>query len=76
MKTRISRPNQTLNRKGRYSRRSEADVEVRSAAGTLSLESAYGSVKPLRQPEDFKCVTQAAKDAKAERTSISSNKGG
>lgn len=76
MKTCNSRPNQTSNRNGRDSRRSEADVEVRSVADTFSLESAYGSVKPLRQPEDFKWVTQAAKDAEAERTQKSLNKGG
>lgn len=76
MKTCNPRPNQTTNRKGRDFRTPEADGEVRSAADTFNLESAYGSVTPLRQPEDFKWVTQAAKDAKAERTYQSLNKGG
>ena len=42
--------------------------EVRLEPVPFSLESAYGSVKPSSKPEDFERVTQAAKDAKAEKT--------
>ncbi len=34
----------------------------------FTLESAYGSVKASKKPEDFKRITQVAKDAKAEET--------
>ena len=42
--------------------------EVRLAPASFSLESAYGSVTPRDQPEDFEAVSRAVKDAKAERT--------
>ena len=35
---------------------------------SFSLESAYGSVKPIHRPENFKEITRIAKDAKAEAT--------
>ncbi len=34
----------------------------------FSLETAYGSVKPSRKPEDFGALIRMAKDAKAEET--------
>ena len=34
----------------------------------FSLESAYGSVKPSKHPEDFDEVSRNAQDAKAEDT--------
>ena len=43
-------------------------AEVRLAAGSFSLESAYGSVKPSRKPESFDKIARRAKDAKAEET--------
>ena len=42
--------------------------EVRLAAASFSLESAYGSVKPSRNPEDFEEVSRNAKEAKADET--------
>ena len=42
--------------------------EVRLAAASFSLESAYGSVKPSKRPERFDEIERSAKDAKAERT--------
>lgn len=42
--------------------------EVRLVPASFTLESAYGSVKPSRRPEDFEELSQAAKDAKAEKT--------
>lgn len=42
--------------------------EVRLEAASFSLESVYGSVKPSKKPEDFNKVSQAAKDAKGEKT--------
>ena len=44
------------------------DGEVHLAPAAFSLESAYGSVKPSRKPEDFDEVSRAAKEAKAEKT--------
>jgi AbrB family looped-hinge helix DNA binding protein len=44
------------------------DGEVRLAPVSLTLESAYGSVKPSKRPEDFDQISRAAKDAKAEQT--------
>lgn len=41
---------------------------VRLAAAAFSLESAYGSVKPSGNPEDFDEVSRDAKDDKAEET--------
>ena len=35
---------------------------------SLSLESAYGSVRPSAKPEDWDEVSRNAKDAKAEKT--------
>ena len=34
----------------------------------FSLETAYGSVKPSRKPEDFDALIRITKDAKAEET--------
>ena len=42
--------------------------EVRLAAVPFTLESAYRSVKPSNNPEDFEAISQNAKDAKAEET--------
>ena len=42
--------------------------EVRLAAATFSLESAYGSVKASANPEDWDKITRNAKDEKASRT--------
>ncbi len=42
--------------------------EVRLAAASFSLESAYGSVEPSGKPEDFEEVSRDAKEAKAEDT--------
>ena len=44
------------------------DGEVRLAPASFTLESAYGSVKPSKKPEDFEEISRAAKDEKAERT--------
>ena len=44
------------------------DGEVRLAPASFSLESAYGSVKPSKKPEDFDEVSRTAKEAKAEET--------
>ena len=44
------------------------DGRVCLSQETFTLESAYGSVMPLRRPEDFEDVSRAAKDEKAERT--------
>ena len=44
------------------------DREVRLMPVSFTLESAFGSVKPSQEPEDFKEVSRAAKDAKAEET--------
>ena len=41
---------------------------VSLAPAAFSLESAYGSVKPSRSPEDFDKISQIAKAAKAEQT--------
>ena len=42
--------------------------EVRLAPAAFSLESAYGSVKPSKRPEDFDEVSRIAKETKAEKT--------
>ena len=42
--------------------------KVRLAAASFTLESAYGSVKPSKRPEDLDEVSRKAKDAKAEET--------
>lgn len=41
-------------------------TEVRLAPASFSLESAYGSVKPSREPEDFDEISRIAKESKAE----------
>ena len=43
-------------------------AEVRLAAVSFSLESAYGSVTPSSMPERFDEIARSAKDAKVERT--------
>ncbi len=40
--------------------------KVHLAPAAFTLESAYGSVKASKSPEDFKAIIHAAKDAKAE----------
>ena len=45
-----------------------AEGEVRLKPVAYSLESAYGSVKPSRKPEDFDELSRVARDAKAART--------
>ena len=45
-----------------------ADGEVRLKPVAYSLESAYGSVRPSRKPEDFDELSRVARDAKAEQT--------
>ncbi len=42
--------------------------EVRPVSAPFTLESAYGSVQPSSEPEDFDAITRAAKDAKAAKT--------
>lgn len=44
------------------------DGEVHLAPVSFSLESAYGSVKPVETPENFEEISRIAKNAKAERT--------
>jgi AbrB family looped-hinge helix DNA binding protein len=41
--------------------------EVRLVPAGFTLETAYGSVRPLQQPEDFKQRAREAKDELAER---------
>ena len=43
-------------------------VGLRLAPAPFSLESAYGSVKPVEKPENFEEISRAAKEAKAEKT--------
>ena len=38
------------------------------ANASFTLESAYGFVKPIRRPENFKEIARIAKDEKAERS--------
>ena len=45
-----------------------ADGEVRLRPVSYSLESAYGSVGPAAEPQDFDELSRAARDARAERT--------
>ena len=45
-----------------------ADGEVRLRPVSYSLESAYGSVEPAGEPQDFDELSRAARDARAERT--------
>ena len=42
--------------------------EVRLAVPSFTLESAYGSVRPSRKPEDFDEISRDAKQGKAEET--------
>ena len=42
--------------------------EIRPAPARFTLESAFGSVKPRRRPEDFGALTDAAKAARARET--------
>lgn len=42
--------------------------KVRLAPAAFTLETTFGSVRPSKRPEDFKRMTQAAKEAKAEET--------
>jgi len=44
------------------------DDEVSLVASEYTLESAYGSVKPLSRPENFKKLSRIAKEEKAART--------
>lgn len=44
------------------------DGEVRLESAPFSLESAYGSVKPVEMLEDFAKISREVKDAKAEKT--------
>ena len=44
------------------------DGDVRLAPASFDLASAYGSVKPKQQPEDFEEASRIAKDEKAEKT--------
>lgn len=44
------------------------DGGVRLEAAPFSLESAYGSVKPVEMPEDFVKISREVKDSKAEKT--------
>ncbi len=46
----------------------EEGSEIRLRATLFSLESAYGSVKPSANPEDFTEISRNAKDAKSEDT--------
>ena len=41
--------------------------QVRLTSAAFTLETAYGSVKPLSRPEDFKAVSRAAKGEHVER---------
>ena len=41
---------------------------IPAESSALSLESAYGSVEPSENPEDWDEVSRNAKDAKAEKT--------
>ena len=41
---------------------------VRLTPAIFSLESAYGSVTPVETPENFEEISQAAKEAKGEKT--------
>lgn len=44
------------------------DGKVYLAPAAFTLESAYGSVKPVGGPVDWESVSRAARDAKAEET--------
>lgn len=40
---------------------------VRLKPARFTLESAYGSVKPSRTPEDFEAISRTVKEARAEK---------
>ncbi len=42
--------------------------EVRLRPVSYSLESAYGSVEPTGEPQDFDELSRSARDARAERS--------
>ena len=44
------------------------DGKVSLAPAAFSLESAYGSVKPSRKPEDFEALIREAKVARVEES--------
>lgn len=44
------------------------DGGVRLASAPFSLESAYGSVKPVEKPENFDRISRTVKEAKAKKT--------
>ena len=50
------------------SSRPENRKAIPDEASALSLEAAYGSVKPTEKPEDWDEVSRIAKDEKAART--------
>ena len=43
-------------------------ANITPSPDAMSLEAAYGSVEPMKRPEDFKEITAIAKQAKAEKT--------
>lgn len=43
------------------------DSQVRLAPVRFTIETAYGSVKPLNRPEDFDEIARVAKEEHAER---------
>ena len=45
---------------------------MRLVPAQFTLESAYGSVEPLRRPEDFERITREAKAEKAKKTAAPS----
>ena len=44
------------------------EADISPSPDAMSLEAAYGSVKPMNRPEDFNEITAIAKQAKAEKT--------
>ena len=44
------------------------EADINPSPDAMSLEDAYGSVKPSGKPEDFEQITAIAKQAKAEQT--------
>ncbi|MCY3638726.1 MAG: hypothetical protein OXG80_06465 [Chloroflexi bacterium] len=44
------------------------ETDISPSPDAMSLEAAYGSVKPTNSPEDFNEITAIAKQAKAEET--------
>jgi AbrB family looped-hinge helix DNA binding protein len=41
--------------------------EIRVRPATFSLESAYGSVRPRKRPEDFKALSRAVREERLRR---------